>query len=88
MGGANRRAEAEKLVKGVNLLIATPGSAPSLDESPSDAAAGASGRRGSGWKEGGFQEEGDELMGRRRERGAEKGGRERERDGRKLCDEH
>ncbi|KAK9365110.1 P-loop containing nucleoside triphosphate hydrolase protein [Lipomyces kononenkoae] len=25
MGGANRRAEAEKLVKGVNLLIATPG---------------------------------------------------------------
>lgn len=25
MGGANRRAEAEKLSKGVNLLIATPG---------------------------------------------------------------
>ena len=25
MGGANRRAEVEKLVKGVNLLIATPG---------------------------------------------------------------
>jgi ATP-dependent RNA helicase DDX18/HAS1 len=25
MGGANRRAEAEKLTKGVNLLIATPG---------------------------------------------------------------
>ena len=25
MGGANRRAEAEKLVKGVNLLVATPG---------------------------------------------------------------
>lgn len=25
MGGANRRAEAEKLAKGVNLLIATPG---------------------------------------------------------------
>jgi ATP-dependent RNA helicase DDX18/HAS1 len=25
MGGANRRAEVEKLVKGVNLLVATPG---------------------------------------------------------------
>jgi len=25
MGGANRRAEAEKLVKGVNLLVAVPG---------------------------------------------------------------
>ena len=25
MGGANRKAEVEKLVKGVNLLIATPG---------------------------------------------------------------
>ena len=25
MGGANRRAEAEKLAKGVNLLVATPG---------------------------------------------------------------
>lgn len=25
MGGANRKAEADKLVKGVNLLIATPG---------------------------------------------------------------
>lgn len=25
MGGANRKAEAEKLVKGVNLIIATPG---------------------------------------------------------------
>ena len=25
MGGANRRAEAEKLQKGVNLLVATPG---------------------------------------------------------------
>ena len=25
MGGANRRVEAEKLVKGVNLLVATPG---------------------------------------------------------------
>lgn len=25
MGGANRRSEAERLVKGVNLLIATPG---------------------------------------------------------------
>lgn len=25
MGGANRRTEAEKLVKGVNVLIATPG---------------------------------------------------------------
>lgn len=25
MGGANRRAEAEKLAKGVNLIIATPG---------------------------------------------------------------
>ena len=25
MGGANRRAEAEKLVKGVNLVVATPG---------------------------------------------------------------
>jgi hypothetical protein len=25
IGGANRRAEAEKLTKGVNLLIATPG---------------------------------------------------------------
>ena len=25
MGGANRRAEAERLVKGVNLLVATPG---------------------------------------------------------------
>lgn len=25
MGGANRRGEAEKLVKGVNLLVATPG---------------------------------------------------------------
>jgi ATP-dependent RNA helicase DDX18/HAS1 len=25
IGGANRRAEAEKLGKGVNLLIATPG---------------------------------------------------------------
>lgn len=25
MGGANRRAEAEKLEKGVNLLVATPG---------------------------------------------------------------
>lgn len=25
MGGANRRAEEEKLVKGVNLLVATPG---------------------------------------------------------------
>jgi ATP-dependent RNA helicase DDX18/HAS1 len=25
MGGANRRAEAEKLIKGVNLLVATPG---------------------------------------------------------------
>jgi superfamily II DNA/RNA helicase len=25
MGGANRRAEADKLVKGVNLLVATPG---------------------------------------------------------------
>lgn len=25
MGGANRRAEAEKLVKGVNLIVATPG---------------------------------------------------------------
>jgi len=25
IGGANRRAEAEKLVKGVNLIIATPG---------------------------------------------------------------
>lgn len=25
IGGANRRAEAEKLVKGVNLLVATPG---------------------------------------------------------------
>lgn len=25
MGGANRRAEAEKLVKGVNLLVSTPG---------------------------------------------------------------
>ena len=25
MGGANRRGEAERLVKGVNLLVATPG---------------------------------------------------------------
>lgn len=25
MGGANRRTEAEKLVKGVNLLVSTPG---------------------------------------------------------------
>jgi ATP-dependent RNA helicase DDX18/HAS1 len=25
MGGANRRSEAEKLVKGVGLLVATPG---------------------------------------------------------------
>lgn len=25
MGGANRRSEAERLVKGVNLLVATPG---------------------------------------------------------------
>ncbi len=25
MGGANRRTEAEKLVKGVNLIVATPG---------------------------------------------------------------
>jgi ATP-dependent RNA helicase DDX18/HAS1 len=25
MGGANRKAEAEKLAKGVNLLVATPG---------------------------------------------------------------
>ncbi len=25
MGGANRRAEADKLAKGVNLLVATPG---------------------------------------------------------------
>jgi superfamily II DNA/RNA helicase len=25
MGGANRRAEVDKLVKGVNLLVATPG---------------------------------------------------------------
>lgn len=25
MGGANKRAEADKLVKGVNLLVATPG---------------------------------------------------------------
>ena len=25
MGGANRRAEAERLVKGVNLLVSTPG---------------------------------------------------------------
>jgi ATP-dependent RNA helicase DDX18/HAS1 len=25
MGGANRRGEAEKLVKGVNLLVSTPG---------------------------------------------------------------
>lgn len=25
MGGANRRAEVEKLVKGVNLVVATPG---------------------------------------------------------------
>jgi hypothetical protein len=25
MGGANRKAEADKLVKGVNILIATPG---------------------------------------------------------------
>jgi ATP-dependent RNA helicase DDX18/HAS1 len=25
MGGANRKAEAEKLCKGVNLLVATPG---------------------------------------------------------------
>lgn len=25
MGGANRKAEAEKLVKGVNLIVATPG---------------------------------------------------------------
>ena len=25
IGGANRKAEAEKLVKGVNLLVATPG---------------------------------------------------------------
>lgn len=25
IGGANRRAEEEKLVKGVNLLVATPG---------------------------------------------------------------
>ena len=25
MGGANRRAESEKLIKGVNLLVATPG---------------------------------------------------------------
>ena len=25
MGGANRRTEAERLVKGVNLLVATPG---------------------------------------------------------------
>jgi ATP-dependent RNA helicase DDX18/HAS1 len=25
MGGANRRAEAEKLAKGVNLIVATPG---------------------------------------------------------------
>jgi ATP-dependent RNA helicase DDX18/HAS1 len=25
MGGANRRAEADKLIKGVNLLVATPG---------------------------------------------------------------
>ena len=25
MGGANRRAEAEKLIKGVNLLVSTPG---------------------------------------------------------------
>lgn len=25
MGGANRRAEEEKLTKGVNLLVATPG---------------------------------------------------------------
>ena len=25
MGGANRRGEAEKLIKGVNLLVATPG---------------------------------------------------------------
>ncbi len=25
MGGANRRAEVDKLVKGVNLVVATPG---------------------------------------------------------------
>ena len=25
MGGANRRAEADKLLKGVNLIVATPG---------------------------------------------------------------
>ena len=25
MGGANRRAEAEKLLKGVNIVVATPG---------------------------------------------------------------
>ena len=25
MGGANRRAEVDKLVKGVNLIVATPG---------------------------------------------------------------
>lgn len=25
MGGANRRSEAERLVKGVNLVVATPG---------------------------------------------------------------
>ena len=25
MGGANRKAEADKLVKGVNLIVATPG---------------------------------------------------------------
>jgi ATP-dependent RNA helicase DDX18/HAS1 len=25
MGGANRRAEADKLAKGVNLIVATPG---------------------------------------------------------------
>ena len=25
MGGANRRTEAERLIKGVNLLVATPG---------------------------------------------------------------
>ena len=25
MGGANRRTEAEKLIKGINLLVATPG---------------------------------------------------------------
>ena len=25
MGGANRRTEAERLLKGVNLLVATPG---------------------------------------------------------------